>query len=463
MQRETAAYFEKKYGYKRLEPIEKGWSSDKKYRAEDSGGAVYLLRITPAGKDANRREMFEMTERVAALGIPMSRPLHFGTCAEGTYSVYEWIDGEDLETVLAELPVRPRAAVAAEQRFRRILGGSAANRRRGKQRRMKSGDQKQEVEGKMKYVFGADIGGTTVKLGLFQADGALLEKWEIPTVIEDEGEAVLRDVTAAVENCMARRGIDRADVLGIGAGIPGPVTADGTVNRCVNLGWGVFNVSEALARISGFPVESANDANVAALGEYWMGGGKGCRDMLFVTLGTGVGGAVIADGKLIAGAHGAGGELGHMVINRDEPEACACGRHGCVQQYASATGIVRVAKQYLDAHPDAASAMRGVDKLTAKAVFDCAAAGDAAAKAALETVYDAFGFFLAAGCTVSDPEAVVIGGGVSRAGAPLLEGVRQGFLKYAFYPNRDVRFALASLGNDAGIYGCCKLILDRFG
>lgn len=327
---------------------------------------------------------------------------------------------------------------------------------------MKSGDQKQEVEGKMKYVFGADIGGTTVKLGLFQADGALLEKWEIPTVIEDEGEAVLRDVTAAVEGCMARRGIDRADVLGIGAGIPGPVTADGTVNRCVNLGWGVFNVSEALARISGFPVESANDANVAALGEYWMGGGKGCRDMLFVTLGTGVGGAVIADGKLIAGAHGAGGELGHMVINRDEPEACACGRHGCVQQYASATGIVRVAKQYLDAHPDAASAMRGVDKLTAKAVFDCATAGDAAAKAALETVYDAFGFFLAAGCTVSDPEAVVIGGGVSRAGAPLLEGVRQGFLKYAFYPNRDVRFALASLGNDAGIYGCCKLILDRF-
>ena len=150
----------------------------------------------------------------------------------------------------------------------------------------------------MKYVFGADIGGTTVKLGLFQADGALLEKWEIPTVIEDAGEAVLRDVSAAVEGCMARRGISRADVLGIGAGIPGPVTADGTVNRCVNLGWGVFNVSEALARISGFPVESANDANVAALGEYWMGGGKGCKDMLFVTLGTGVGGAVIADGHL---------------------------------------------------------------------------------------------------------------------------------------------------------------------
>ncbi len=314
----------------------------------------------------------------------------------------------------------------------------------------------------MKYIFGADIGGTTVKLGLFQKDGTLLEKWEIPTVIADEGEAVLRDVSAALEDCMARRAMDRADVLGIGAGIPGPVTADGTVNRCVNLGWGVFNVSEALSRISGFPVESANDANVAALGEYWMGGGKGYKDMLFVTLGTGVGGAVIADGRMVAGAHGAGGELGHMMIHPDEPEACACGRHGCVQQYVSATGVVRVARQYLAAHPDVKSAMRDAEKLTAKAVFDCAAAGDAAAQAALETAYDAFGFFLAASCTVSDPEAIVIGGGVSRAGAPLLEGAARGFLRYAFYPNRTVHFALAQLGNDAGIYGCCKLILDRY-
>lgn len=314
----------------------------------------------------------------------------------------------------------------------------------------------------MKYIFGADIGGTTVKLGLFQADGVLLEKWEIPTVIADAGGAVLRDVAAAIDGCMARHGIDRSAVLGVGAGIPGPVTAEGTVNRCVNLGWGVFNVNDALSKTVGFPVESANDANVAALGEYWMGGGKGCKDMLFVTLGTGVGGAVIADGRLVAGAHGAGGELGHMVIHKDEPEQCACGRYGCVQQYASATGVVRVAKQYLEAHPEMESALRSAEKLTAKAVFDCAAAGDAAAQAALELVYDAFGFFLAATCTVIDPEAVVIGGGVSKAGLPLLEGIQRGFQKYAFYPNQDIRFALASLGNDAGIYGCCKLILDRF-
>ena len=127
----------------------------------------------------------------------------------------------------------------------------------------------------MKYVIGADIGGTTVKLGLFQADGVLLEKWEIPTVIADAGGAVLRDVAAAVDGCLNRHDIARADLLGIGAGIPGPVLSDGTVNRCVNLGWGVFNVSRALSEITGLPVESANDANVAALGEYWMGGGKG--------------------------------------------------------------------------------------------------------------------------------------------------------------------------------------------
>ena len=315
----------------------------------------------------------------------------------------------------------------------------------------------------MKYVFGADIGGTTVKLGLFTEKGDLLEKWEIPTVVGEEGKAVLRDVSEAVNDCIARHGIDRTEVLGVGAGIPGPVRSDGTVNRCVNLGWGVFNVNDALSQIIGLPVKSANDANVAALGEYWMGGGKGFKDMIFVTLGTGGGGAIIAGGKIVAGANGAGGELGHMVIRPDEPEACACGRHGCVQQYVSATGIVRVVKQWLEKHADVKTEMRSAEKLTAKIIFDAAAAGDKAAIAALEDVYDAFGFFVAASCTVTDPEVVVIGGGVSKAGQPLLDGAKKGFEKYVFYPNVGTQFRLAELGNDAGIYGCCKLILDKFG
>lgn len=315
----------------------------------------------------------------------------------------------------------------------------------------------------MKYVFGADIGGTTVKLGLFTEKGDLLEKWEIPTVVREEGKAVLRDVSEAVNDCIARHGIDRTEVLGVGAGIPGPVRSDGTVNRCVNLGWGVFNVNDALSQIIGLPVKSANDANVAALGEYWMGGGKGFKDMIFVTLGTGVGGAIIADGKIVAGANGAGGELGHMVIRPDEPEACACGRHGCVQQYVSATGIVRVVMQWLEKHADVKTEMRSAEKLTAKIIFDAAAAGDKAAIAALEDVYDAFGFFVAASCTVTDPEVIVIGGGVSKAGQPLLDGAKKGLEKYVFYPNVGTQFRLAELGNDAGIYGCCKLILDKFG
>lgn len=314
----------------------------------------------------------------------------------------------------------------------------------------------------MKYVFGADIGGTTVKLGLFTEAGELLEKWEIPTVIADGGQTVLRDVAEAVNDCLARHGIAKEDVLGVGAGIPGPVRSDGVVNRCVNLGWGVFNVNEALAKVVGFPVESANDANVAALGEAWMGGGKGYKDVVFVTLGTGVGGAIIADGKIVAGANGAGGELGHMVIRPDEKEQCACGRYGCVQQYVSATGIVRVVVKWLEAHPDMDTVLHSEEKLTAKIIFDAAAAGDSAAQEALHDVYDAFGFFLAATCTVTDPEVIVIGGGVSKAGQPLLDGAKSGFDKYVFYPNVDTKFALATLGNDAGIYGCCKLILDKY-
>ena len=281
-----------------------------------------------------------------------------------------------------------------------------------------------------KYVIGADIGGTTVKLGLFEEDGALLEKWEIPTVIEGDGTAVLRDIAAEIQKCREKHNIPADGILGVGAGIPGPVTADGVVHRCVNLGWGVFDVRTALEESVGLPVVVVNDANAAAMGEAWKGGGRGSENVVFITLGTGVGGAVISDGHMVAGANGAAGEFGHMTINPAETETCACGRRGCVQQYVSASGIARLARKYLAEHEEE-SALRSVEKLTTKDVF-----------------------------TVADPEVVVIGGGVSKAGEMLVEGVKKGFLKYVFYPNTDVRFNLAVLGNDAGIYGCCKLLLD---
>lgn len=312
----------------------------------------------------------------------------------------------------------------------------------------------------MKYGFGVDVGGTSVKLGFFDEDGLLLEKWEIPTRTRNGGEAILPDIAQAIASCLDRRGVDRAQVLGIGIGVPGPVADDGLVNRCVNLGWGVFNLHEALQSLTGFPVKAGNDANVAALGEYWRGGGAGCHSMVMATLGTGIGGGIIIGGRILGGAHGVGGEIGHLVLNKNETEQCGCGKFGCAEQYASATGIVRMAKKFM-AESDAPSSLRGIEPLTAKDVFDHAGAGDALAKDILEFVYDCLGEFLADVCAICDPELVLIGGGVSKAGQVLLDGIVRYFPHYMFHACKDTKFALATLGNDAGMYGCFRLVLDH--
>ena len=311
----------------------------------------------------------------------------------------------------------------------------------------------------MRYGFGVDVGGTTVKLAWFDEEGTLLHKWEIPTVTEGGGSAILPDIAKAVEGFLAENKIDKSQVIGIGVGVPGPVNDQGVVNRCVNLGWGVFNVAQTLSELTGRPVRAGNDANVAALGEAWKGGGMGCDNMVLATLGTGVGGGIIIGGKPVSGAHGAGGEIGHIPLCKDETEPCGCGKFGCAEQYCSATGVVRVTKRYLDAH-DTPSVLRDLETLTAKDIFDAAKAGDAAAQEALEQVYDLMGQFLASICCVADPEVVVLGGGVSRAGQPLLDGTRKYFDRYVFHASRSTRFALASLGNDAGAYGAFKLVLD---
>ena len=311
----------------------------------------------------------------------------------------------------------------------------------------------------MRYGFGVDVGGTTVKLAWFDEEGTLLHKWEIPTVTEGGGSAILPDIAKAVEGFLAENKIDKSQVIGIGVGVPGPVNDQGVVNRCVNLGWGVFNVAQTLSELTGLPVRAGNDANVAALGEAWKGGGMGCDNMVLATLGTGVGGGIIIGGKPVSGAHGAGGEIGHIPQCKDETEPCGCGKFGCAEQYCSATGVVRVTKRYLDAH-DTPSVLRDLETLTAKDIFDAAKAGDAAAQEALEQVYDLMGQFLASICCVADPEVVVLGGGVSRAGQPLLDGTRKYFDRYVFHASRNTRFALASLGNDAGAYGAFKLVLD---
>lgn len=311
----------------------------------------------------------------------------------------------------------------------------------------------------MKYGFGVDVGGTTVKIALFDETGNLLDKWEIPSVTENHGAAILPDIADAIKKYMCDQDLQAQNVIGIGIGVPGPVDDAGVVNACQNLGWGVFNVREALEELTGFPVRAGNDANVAALGECWKGGGSGCANLVMVTFGTGVGGGIIIDGKPVNGAHGAAGEIGHMVLDARETEFCNCGKRGCVEQFCSATGVVRLAKRYLAGHA-CPSSLRGLDRITAKDVFDAANAGDTSAKEILEQVYDYMGQFLGSLCAVIDPEVVVMGGGMSKAGQQLVDGAARYFPRYAFPATKSVRFTLATLGNDAGATGAFKLVLD---
>ena len=312
----------------------------------------------------------------------------------------------------------------------------------------------------MKYGFGVDLGGTTVKIAYFDENGNMLTKWEIPTVTAGGGEQILPDIAASILSYLETNSIAREDIIGIGIGVPGPVDNHGVVNGCVNLGWGVFNIQEELSALVGFPVRAGNDANVAALGEAWKGGGNGCDNMLLATFGTGVGGGIVIDGKLVVGVHGSAGEIGHLVLNKYETEACTCGKYGCVEQYCSATGIVRLAKKYM-LLSNRGSLLRSIENLTCKDIFDAGKAGDGLALEILEHIYDYMGQFLADVCCILDPDVVVIGGGVSRAGQPLLEGAKKYFDRYIFHASKDVRFALASLGNDAGAYGAFKLIMDN--
>ena len=311
----------------------------------------------------------------------------------------------------------------------------------------------------MKYGFGIDLGGTTVKLAYFDENGTMLHKWEIPTNTAEGGSQILPDIAKAVEGYLCENNIPRESVIGLGIGVPGPVDVNGTVNKCVNLGWGRFNISKELERLTGFPVQAGNDANVAAMGEFWKGGGQGCRNMVLATLGTGVGGGIVVEGKLLCGSQGAGGEIGHMTINRDETVPCNCGKYGCVEQYCSATGIVRTAKEHLASNP-ADSQLRALEEITCKNIFDAGKAGDTLANEILQMYYARLGEFLGNLCCLLNPEVVVLGGGVTKAGQVLLDGVEPYFRKNTFHACDNAKIVLASLGNDAGAYGAFKLVLD---
>ena len=310
-----------------------------------------------------------------------------------------------------------------------------------------------------KIVLGVDVGGTAVKLGVFTVEGNLIDKWEIPTRTEEQGKYILTDIA---ENVLAKCkdiGYAKEDILGMGIGVPGPVKEDGIILTADNLGWGEMNIVGNMESLLGVPVKAANDADAAALGEMWKGGGQGFSDIVAVTLGTGVGGGVIVQGSLVIGAAGAAGEIGHINVEAVEEEACGCGNKGCLEQYASATGVVRLAQRrlVLDAKP---SVLRD-GELSAKKIWDAVKDGD---ELAIE-VAEKFGFYLGRGlavvAAVVNPQAFVIGGGMSKAGEILLKYIEPYYRKFSYHCVKDVKFKFAKLGNDAGIYGAARLVIGE--
>ena len=311
----------------------------------------------------------------------------------------------------------------------------------------------------MKYCFGIDIGGTTVKLGLFQEDGKIRDKWEIKTRIEEKGRNILPDIAKSLMNRLEKEGISKEEVTGIGIGVPAPITEEGFVKSTANLGWEEKNVKAEMEELTGIRTATGNDANVAALGEMWLGGGRGCKNMIMVTLGTGVGGGILIGGRILTGAHGAGGEIGHLCVNYGETEKCGCGNYGCLEQYASATGVVRIANKLLAASKEESS-LRTLETVTAKDVFDAAKAGDHLAVEAVEVLGKYLGLVVANVALTVDPDVFVIGGGVSKAGQVLIDVITKYYHKFAkIIGDNKAKVVLAKLGDDAGIYGAARMVL----
>ncbi len=308
-----------------------------------------------------------------------------------------------------------------------------------------------------KYCFGIDVGGTTVKCGLFDVKGEVLDKWEIPTRTENNGSNILPDVAATIADKIRQKDLDREEIVGIGLGVPGPVNQAGEVPAAVNLHWGYVHLTEQMQKLTGLDVKAGNDANVAALGEMWQGGGAGYHNVVLVTLGTGVGGGIIENGQIVVGAHGAGGEIGHIHVTDDVDFDCNCGNRGCLEQVTSATGITYLANRRLNKNDDPSVLRSG--EVSAKTVFDAVKEGDALACEVAEEFGKYLGLALANIAGVADPDIFVIGGGVSKAGPILIDYVQKYYKQYAFLSCKETSFALAQLGNDAGIYGAAKLVL----
>lgn len=310
----------------------------------------------------------------------------------------------------------------------------------------------------MKYCFGVDVGGTTVKMGIFREDGKLIDKWEIETRRVNAGEEILPDIATSAEAKLQELHLSKDEIVGMGIGVPAAVTDGGKVKRVTNLAWRDKDIKWEMENLTGMKVRVENDANIAALGEMWQGGGQGYDNLVMVTLGTGVGGGVIVDGHILTSKNGGSGEIGHLVVKPDETQKCGCGKTGCLEQYASATGIARLAKDRLAVNTK--ETILCAENITAKDVFDAVKAGDEVAKEVAEEFGAYLGYALSNVGAILEPDAFVIGGGVSRAGEILLDYIKKYYVEKAFSTCESVKFVLAKLENDAGIYGAAKLALE---
>jgi glucokinase len=317
-----------------------------------------------------------------------------------------------------------------------------------------------------KWIVGVDLGGTTTKLAFITNDGEIVHKWEIPTDNTNEGQNITVNIAKAIDEKLAEHGQIKDNLIGIGMGAPGPVNYDkGIVLNVVNLGWpDNYPLKDSLETATSLPAAIENDANCAALGEMWMGAGDGAKDLVCVTLGTGVGGGVITGGKVVQGINGAAGEIGHITVIPFGGATCNCGKTGCLETVASATGIVRLARIELakELKGELSEKLAENGSITAKDVFDAARNSDVLAQSVLDQVTFHLGFVLASIANTLNPEKIVLGGGVSKAGDILLNPVKNNFAKYAFSAVRDsTELALATLGNDAGVLGAAWLIKNK--
>ncbi|GER71468.1 glucokinase [Weizmannia acidilactici] len=318
-----------------------------------------------------------------------------------------------------------------------------------------------------KWVTGVDLGGTTTKLAFLNEKGDIFHRWEIPTDTSEKGKAILPNIAKSIDGQLAALHWDKKDIAGIGIGVPGPVDMEaGVIYESVNIGWVQnYPVVDTLQQLTGLKVVIDNDANVAALGEMWKGAGEGSDDMVFVTLGTGVGGGIITGGDIVHGVKGAAGEIGHITVIPDGGAPCNCGKTGCLETVASATGVVRTAKKKIAAY-SSPSTLKDLysqaGSVTSKDVFDLAAAGDALANEVVDETAKYLGLALANVANTFNPEKIILGGGVSKAGDTLLNPLRTYFSKYAFTTvGKSTKLKLATLGNDAGVIGAAWLVLNK--